>query len=255
MKKILLLIAVFVASPCALLARGEASDTTKVEEEVVVADASLPKVEDLQKQVESLKTTVADLQEQIKGYKARLEVGDINDQKNDNKLKEKDKTIQEKEQTIKSKEQKIQSLNKMILSSDTLVVTLLNTCLYYPYSEKAVSRAISNCDKVHSSELSNEVGQLKNLLSKYGAYTEELRAIFVAAENDKEMQKKKIKFVFDKVVLSYLTQIESTNYCREVSKASWTIPYLNDVIAKAKNILKTYDPVKGPLRLQYLLDN
>lgn len=251
----LLFVAVFVASPCALLARGEASDTTKVEEKVVVEDVSLPKVENLQKQVERLNATIADLQEQIKGYKARLEVGVIDAQKNDNKLKDKDNTIQEKEKTIKSKDQKIQSLKKMILSSDTLVVTLLNTCLYYPYSEKTVSRAIDKCDRVKSSELSNDVSSLKKLLSNYQAYTEELRSIFKDAECDEKWPKKPVFGLKDKVVDSYIKKIESTRYYREVYKASWTIPYLNDVIVKAKRILQSYNPAKDPLRLQYLLDN
>lgn len=249
MKKILLLIAVFVASPCALLARGEANDTTKVKKETKkaviapVLDAAY-----LQKQVDSLNTKVKLLQELSDGYKAQLE---LEKQKHQSDVNAKDKIINDNSQMIKAKDNEIQQLNNNLKASDTNVARLLNNSLYYPYSKEAVERAVSKFDEIKTAELRSSYGQLKILLNNYGMYTDELRNLFIMAESDKDFANP-----FKNTAQTYIDKIRSTRYYCECYNKDWTIPYLNKVVDNAIKILKVYDPKKKePLRLQYLLGN
>lgn len=249
MKKMLLLIAVFVASPCALLARGEASDTTKVKNET--KEAAIAPVLDaayLKKQVDSLNAKVELLQKLSDGYEAQLA---LEKQKHESDVNAKDKIISENSQTIKAKDNVIQQLTNNLRTSDTNVARLLNNSLYYPYSKEAVERAVSKFDEIKTAELRSSYGQLKILLNNYGTYTDELRNLFIMAESDKDFENP-----FKKTSQTYIDKIRSTRYYLECYNKDWTIPYLNKIVDNAIKILKSYDPKKKELlRLQYLLDN
>lgn len=249
MNKILLLIAVFVASPCVMLARGEARDTTKVKKEMkTTAVAPVLDAAYLQKQVDSLKINLNILQDLADGYKAQLQ---IERQKSDSVLKVKDKIINDKNKTIKAKDNEIQQLNNSLKESDTNVARLLNNSLYYPYSEEAMKLAVQKFDEIKTAELRSDYCQLKILLNNYGAYTDELRNLFITAESDKEFANP-----FKKPTLTYIDKIRSTRYYQECYNKDWTIPYLNKVVDNAIKILKSYDPKKKePIQLVQLLGN
>ena len=143
------------------------------------------------------------------------------------------------EQTIKVQNKKIEWLNSYLLFADTIVARLSNDCLRKKYDQSSVNQALGNFEKMYSPELKSKFGRLKFLLNEYDKYTQELVAIFLEAQNDRGLGN---LFTGQKQALSYIDKIKNTRYYREVYNDNWTIPYLNKLIDKCFETIKTFNP-------------
>ena len=146
------------------------------------------------------------------------------------------------EQTIKAQSKKIERLNSYLLFADTIVARLSNDCLRKKYDQNRVNLAMENFEKMYSPELKSKFGRLKFLLNEYGKFTEEIVAIFMEAQNDRNLGN---PFTGQKHALTYIDKIESTRYYREVYNDNWTIPYLNNLIDKCFETIKAFNPKKS----------
>ena len=143
------------------------------------------------------------------------------------------------EQTIKIQNKKIDRLNSYLLFADTIVARLSNDCLRKKYDQTRVNQAVENFEKMYSPELKSKFGRLKFLLNEYGKFTQELVDIFIEAQNDKELLN---PFTGQKHAITYIDKIKSTSYYKDVYNADWTIPYLNNLIDKSFEVIKSFDP-------------
>lgn len=143
------------------------------------------------------------------------------------------------EQTIKVQNKKIERLNNYLLFADTIVARLSNDCLRKKYDPIRVNQAVENFEKMYSPELKSKFGRLKFLLNEYGNYTQELVAIFKEAQNDKGLGN---PFTGQKQALTYIDKIKNTRYYRDVYSDNWTIPYLNNLIDKCFETIKSFNP-------------
>lgn len=143
------------------------------------------------------------------------------------------------EQTIKAQSKKIERLNSYLLFADTIVARLSNDCLRKKYDQNRVNLAMENFEKMYSPELKSKFVRLKFLLNEYGKFTQELKAIFVEAQNDKGLGN---PFTGQKQALTYIDKIKNTRYYREVYSENWTIPYLNNLIDKCFETIKAFNP-------------
>lgn len=143
------------------------------------------------------------------------------------------------EQTISEQKKKIEKLNEYLLFADTIVARLSNDCLRKKYDQTRVNQAIENFEKMYSPELKSKFGRLKFLLNEYGKFTEELVAIFIEAQNDKGLGN---PFTGQKQALTYIDKIKNTRYYREVYSDNWTVPYLNNLIDKCFEAIKSFNP-------------
>lgn len=143
------------------------------------------------------------------------------------------------EQTIKVQNKKIERLNIYLLFADTIVARLSNDCLRQKYDQNRVNQAVENFEKMYSPELKSKFGRLKFLLNEYGKFTQEILTIFVEAQNNKELGN---PFTGQKQALNYIEKIKNTRYYREVYNDNWTIPYLNNLIDKCFEAIKSFNP-------------
>ena len=143
------------------------------------------------------------------------------------------------EQTIKVQNKKIERLNNYLLFADTIVARLSNDCLRKKYDPIRVNQAVENFEKMYSPELKSKFGRLKFLLNEYGNYTQELVAIFKEAQNDKGLGN---PFTGQKQALTYIDKIKNTRYYQDVYSDNWTIPYLNNLIDKCFETIKSFNP-------------
>lgn len=143
------------------------------------------------------------------------------------------------EQTINVQEKKIERLNSYLLFADTIVARLSNDCLRKKYDQNRVNQAMGNFEKMYSPELKSKFGRLKFLLNEYGKFTQELVTIFIEAQNNKELGN---PFTGQKQALTYIEKIKNTRYYREVYNDNWTIPYLNNLIDKCFEAIKSFNP-------------
>lgn len=156
------------------------------------------------------------------------------------------------EQTIKVQNKKIERLNNYLLFADTIVARLSNDCLRKKYDPIRVNQAVENFEKMYSPELKSKFGRLKFLLNEYGNYTQELVAIFKEAQNDKGLGN---PFTGQKQALTYIDKIKNTRYYRDVYSDNWTIPYLNNLIDKCFETIKSFNPKENKeLHLLELMD-
>jgi len=217
MKKFnLLLFSIVVFS---LGVNAQEQDTLKNAVEVITeTPVEVIKVDTLQQEIGRLKALIA----QYKQSEASLN-GKIYDY----------------EQTINVQEKKIERLKNYLLFADTIVARLSNDCLRKKYDPNRVNQAVGNFEKMYSPELKSKFGRLKFLLNEYGKFTQELVTIFIEAQNDKGLGN---PFTGQKQALTYIEKIKNTRYYREVYNDNWTIPYLNNLIDKCFETIKSFNP-------------
>ena len=143
-------------------------------------------------------------------------------------------------QTINEQKKEIEKLNNKLLFADTIIARLSNDCLRKKYDAVKVRQAILNFEQMHSPELKSKFGRLKFLLNEYSKYNQELVNIFIEAQNDKTLGN---PFTGQKRALTYIDKIKNTNYYRDVYSNNWTIPYLNRIIDKCFEIIKSFNPI------------
>lgn len=220
MKKIIIILFVLAALPIYTFAQGEAKDSISVD------------AQEIKDTVEVQTIDVAELQRQIKELTNK--VNTLTESENNLKGKQYDN-----EQKIKEQEALIKKLENRLLFADTIVARLSNDCLLKKYDPKNVNDAIAHIEGMYSNDLKSKFSRLKILLTNYGRYSQELEGIFQKAQNDKALSN---PFTGQKQALTYIDKIKSTLYYREVYNENWTIPYLNSVIDKSIEIIKSFNP-------------
>ena len=146
----------------------------------------------------------------------------------------------------------IEKLKHKLLFADSIVARLSNDCLLKKYDFKSGNSAIDNFDRMYSDNLKSKFSSLKTLLKKYGSYTQELKDIFMAVQNDKALEN---PFKGHEQALNYIDKIKATAYYKEAYNANWTIPYLNNIIDESFKRLKSFDPkVSKELHLIELME-
>lgn len=144
-----------------------------------------------------------------------------------------------KDQIIKTKENEIKRKEQYLIFADTIIARLSNDCLRKKYDKSRVDSALVYFKKMYSHELQNKFMPLESLLQHYNEYYREIRDIIIKIENDKEI---KNPFIGSKQALSYIGTIKSTIYYMNVYDNNWTIPYLNELIDKIFDKIKSFDP-------------
>ena len=220
MKKNIFILFVLATLPICTYAQGEVKDSVSVGAQEIkeTVEVQTIDVEELQKQIKELTTKVNTLSE------------------SENNLKGKQ---YDNEQKIKEQEALIKKLENRLLFADTLVARLSHDCLLKKYDPKNVNDAIAHFEGMYSNELKSKFSRLKILLTNYGRYSQELEGIFQEAQNDKALSN---PFTGQKQALTYIDKIKSTLYYREVYNESWTMPYLNSVIDKSIEVIKSFNP-------------
>lgn len=220
MKKNIFILFVLATLPICTYAQGEVKDSVSVGAQEIkeTVEVQTIDVEELQKQIKELTTKVNTLSE------------------SENNLKGKQ---YDNEQKIKEQEALIKKLENRLLLADTIVARLSNDCLLKKYDPKNVNDAIAHFEGMYSNDLKSKFSRLKILLTNYGRYSQELEGIFQEAQNDKALSN---PFTGQKQALTYIDKIKSTLYYREVYNENWTIPYLNSVIDKSIEVIKSFNP-------------
>lgn len=222
MKKNISFLIFFLTLPLCLFAQREDSDSVSVEiNDIKDIQVQTISVEELQAQIKKLTENVEQLAESENNLKGELF---------------------DKEQKIKEQDAIINRLEHRLLFADSIVARLSNDCLLKKYDSKNVDDAIRNFEGMYSDNLKSKFARLKTLLMEYGSYTQELEAIFNEAQNDKALGN---PFTGKKQAMTYIDKIKSTVYYREVYSENWTIPYLNSVIDKSIEVIKSFDPKKS----------
>ncbi len=217
MKKFSILLFSVVMFPLGINAQEQ--DTLKNTVEVVAeTPVEVIKVDSLQHEIERLNGLIAQYKQSETSLNGKL---------------------YDYEQTIKAQSKKIERLNSYLLFADTIVARLSNDCLRKKYDQNRVNLAMENFEKMYSPELKSKFVRLKFLLNEYGKFTQELKAIFVEAQNDKGLGN---PFTGQKQALTYIDKIKNTRYYREVYSENWTIPYLNNLIDKCFETIKAFNP-------------
>jgi hypothetical protein len=217
MKKFSILLFSVVMFPLGINAQEQ--DTLKNTVEVVAeTPVEVIKVDSLQHEIERLNGLIAQYKQSETSLNGKL---------------------YDYEQTIKAQSKKIERLNSYLLFADTIVARLSNDCLRKKYDQNRVNLAMENFEKMYSPELKSKFVRLKFLLNEYGKFTQELNAIFVEAQNDKGLGN---PFTGQKQALTYIDKIKNTRYYREVYSDNWTIPYLNNLIDKCFETIKSFNP-------------
>lgn len=217
MKKYSILLFSVVMFPLGINAQEQ--DTLKTTVEVVAeTPVEVVKVDSLQHEIERLKGLIAQYKQSETSLNGKL---------------------CDCEQTVNVQKKKIERLNSYLLFADTIVARLSNDCLRKKYDQTRVNQAVENFEKMYSPELKSKFGRLKFLLNEYGKFTQELVDIFIEAQNDKELGN---PFTGQKQALTYIDKIKNTRYYREVYSDNWTIPYLNNLIDKCFETIKSFNP-------------
>lgn len=216
MKKFSILLFSVVMFPLGINAQEQ--DTLKKTVELVAeTPVEVIKVDSLQHEIDRLKGLIAQYKQSETSLNGKL---------------------YDYEQTIKVQNKKIERLNSYLLFADTIVARLSNDCLRKKYDQNRVNQATENFEKMYSPELKSKFGRLKFLLNEYGKFTQELNAIFIEAKNDKGLGN---PFTGQKQALTYIDKIKNTRYYREVYSKNWTIPYLNNLIDKCFETIKSFN--------------
>ena len=198
---------------------GQKQDTLQVKNDITKSSsAKVVNVDSLQKDVERLNNLI----EKYKETETSLDV-----------------KINDLQQTVKEKNEKIEQLNKHLVFADSIVARLSNDCLRKKYDPVRVNQALVNFEQMYSNELKSKFARLKSLLDEYGNFTQELKVVLTAAQNDKGLSN---PFTGQKQALNYIDKIKKTRYYQDVYNDNWTIPYLNKLIDKCIKVLKSYNP-------------
>lgn len=218
-KNIFLSVFSLVLSICCF-AKGEVNDTLSVD------------TRDFKEKEELRTIDVAERQKQIKELQEKVK-----------SLTESVNTLKGKQfddrQKIEAQEVTIKRLEKRLVFADTIIARLSNDCLRHKYDAGKVANAISNFEQMYSEELKGKFHQLKVLLTEYGKYTHEIESVFIEAQNDKALRN---PFTGQKQAHTYIDKIKATSYYMNVYDENWTIPYLNSVIDKSIEVIKSYNP-------------
>lgn len=220
MKRIVTTLLVLATLQICSYAQGEVKDTVSVD------------VQEIRDTVEVQTNDVVELQKKIKELTDK--VNTLTESENNLKGKQ----IDDK-QKIEAQEIIIKRLEQRLVFADSIVARLSNDCLRQKYDAGKVANAISNFDRMYSVELKSKFYQLKVLLSEYGKYTQEIENIFLEAQNDKAIGN---PFTGQKQALTYIDKIKATSYYIKAYDNNWTIPYLNTVIDKSIEIIKSFNP-------------
>lgn len=220
MKRIITTLLVLATLQICSYAQGEVKDTVSVD------------VQEIRDTVEVQTNDVVALQKKIKELTDK--VNTLTESENNLKGKQFDD-----KQKIEAQEIIIKRLEQRLVFADSIVARLSNDCLRQKYDAGKVANAISNFDRMYSVELKSKFYQLKVLLSEYGKYTQEIENIFLEAQNDKAIGN---PFTGQKQALTYIDKIKATSYYIKVYDNNWTIPYLNTVIDKSIEIIKSFNP-------------
>lgn len=220
MKRIITTLLVLATLQICSYAQGEVKDTVSVD------------VQEIRDTVEVQTNDVVALQKKIKELTDK--VNTLTESENNLKGKQFDD-----KQKIEAQEIIIKRLEQRLVFADSIVARLSNDCLRQKYDAGKVANAISNFDRMYSVELKSKFYQLKVLLSEYGKYTQEIENIFLEAQNDKAIGN---PFTGQKQALTYIDKIKATSYYIKVYDENWTIPYLNTVIDKSIEIIKSFNP-------------
>ena len=220
MKRIITTLLVLATLQICSYAQGEVKDTVSVD------------VQEIRDTVEVQTNDVVELQKKIKELTDK--VNTLTESENNLKGKQFDD-----KQKIEAQEIIIKRLEQRLVFADSIVARLSNDCLRQKYDAWKVANAISNFDRMYSVELKSKFYQLKVLLSEYGKYTQEIENIFLEAQNDKAIGN---PFTGQKQALTYIDKIKATSYYIKVYDENWTIPYLNTVIDKSIEIIKSFNP-------------
>ena len=220
MKKNITTLLVLATLPICSYAQGEVKDTVSVD------------VQGIRDTVEVQTIDVVELQKKIKELTDK--VNTLTESENNLKGKQFDD-----KQKINAQEIIIKRLEQRLVFADSIVARLSNDCLRQKYDAGKVANAISNFDRMYSVELKSKFYQLKVLLSEYGKYTQEIENIFLEAQNDKAIGN---PFTGQKQALTYIDKIKATSYYIKAYDNNWTIPYLNTVIDKSIEIIKSFNP-------------
>lgn len=143
-------------------------------------------------------------------------------------------------------------LKRQLVFADSCFLRVSNDCFRKPYSKERVDIAINNFSKMYSKTLQESFSPLKTLLEGYDKYYQELMTTFALVENVRMDN----LFKLEKVKGECIKKIKSTEYCRKVYSANWTIMFLNNAVDEAINRIKNYDPRKfklKPIKLVELL--
>ncbi|SHK80599.1 hypothetical protein [Xylanibacter ruminicola] len=217
MKKYFIVFIIVVTYPLGIYAQGKDSlESTK--KAITEQHYEVQRIDSLQKEISRLVGQIA---------KYKQTVDTLNSQ------------LYDYEQTIKDQNKKIKKLNHYLLFADTIVARLSNDCLRKKYDLANVNQAIRNFEQMYSSELKNKFGRLKYLLNEYEIYTQELVSILLEAQNDKSLGN---PFTGQKQAQSYIDKIKNTRYYQDVYNDDWTIPYLNNLIDKCFETIKSFNP-------------
>lgn len=220
MKKNIFILFVLATLPICTYAQGEVKDSVSVD------------AQEIKEAVEVQTIDVAELQKQINELQEKVKA--LTESENNLKGKQYDN-----EQKIKEQEALIKKLEKRLLFADTIVARLSNDCLLKKYDPKNVNDAIVQFEGMYSNDLKSKLSRLKILLTNYGRYSQELEGIFQEAQNDKALSN---PFTGQKRALAYIDKIKATSYYRNIYDENWTIPYLNSVIDKSIEIIKSFNP-------------
>lgn len=220
MKRIITTLLVLATLQICSYAQGEVKDTVSVD------------VQEIRDTVEVQTNDVVELQKKIKELTDK--VNTLTESENNLKGKQFDD-----KQKIEAQEIIIKRLEQRLVFADSIVARLSNDCLRQKYDAGKVANAISNFDRMYSVELKSKFYQLKVLLSEYGKYTQEIENIFLEAQNDKAIGN---PFTGQKQALTYIDKIKATSYYIKAYDNNWTIPYLNTVIDKSIEIIKSFNP-------------
>lgn len=220
MKRNLFILFFLATLPICTYAQGEVKDSVSVDAQEIKETVEIQTidVEELQKRIKELTNkvnTLTELENNLKGKQY------------------------DNEQKIKEQDALIKKLENRLLFADTIVARLSNDCLLKKYDPKIVNDAIAHFEGMYSNDLKSKFSRLKILLTNYGRYSQELEGIFQEAQNDKALSN---PFTGQKQALTYIDKIKSTLYYREVYNENWTIPYLNSVIDKSIEIIKSFNP-------------
>lgn len=208
---------IVVIFPLGIYAQGQ--DTLETTREVITEiPFEVQRVDSLQKEIGSLNEKIVKYKQELATLNGKL---------------------YDYEQTIKDQNKKIKRLNRHLLFADTIVARLSNDCLRKKYDLAKVNQAIRNFEQMYSPELKSKFGRLKFLLNEYERFNQELVAIFIEVQNDKALGN---PFTGQKQAQSYIDKIKNTRYYREIYNEDWTIPYLNNLIDKCFETIKSFNP-------------
>lgn len=155
-------------------------------------------------------------------------------------------TIQELEDSISILQDRINKLElqqldfiKQIAFADTCIVRQCNNALNAPYDEKRVRNALSAFNRISSSAYRQQMLPLCQLLTDYGQHYRTIMDILRRADADRNMRN---PFGGKETAEAYINEIRQTDYYRNVIQAEWIIPFMNSLIEKAINRLKSNNP-------------